>query len=554
VLVVLLVAFFVAYQSTTVRNFFASTFGGNSGVATNIPSTPKLSNINGKVAFVALTRLSNPRQELDKAAALKIFQTNELFFDHKLVEWLPEESKEQLIVALGLPEGTDLPTTQLDSLVTDNPGFSERVIIAVLPDLDFRYKTLKIAGKLPLKDSATYPWQFDVALVNLSETATQRIFNIMQTAYNLPQTPTNLEALQIDDSKINKIFAGGEIIPARAVDRLSLNMNNNYTVLFDRFAEDIKSADLAIALLENPVSADPKPCTGCTTFVGDERVAKGLADVGFDLLGAGNHAGDGGLTAMKRTQEVMKEVGIGFTGASASNLQDAAHVEIRDFGGKKLGFMSYDDVAYFYWAGANKWGANRFSKVGSSGLDPDLERIKTVVQAAKAQVDYLIIYGSAGVEYTDTANPGQVKIARALIDNGADMLLGTHPHWVQNFEVYKGKPIFYSLGNFIFDQTHTDPTRQGLLVNAFFYDHKLVSFELMPTLTCGYHQTKDSSSAPKKNLVGKILDGSMTYAQVDATPENQGCVYWQPKELNYGDKYYSDVWSRFTKSTTVSEK
>jgi poly-gamma-glutamate synthesis protein (capsule biosynthesis protein) len=58
-----------------------------------------------------------------------------------------------------------------------------------------------------------------------------------------------------------------------------------------------------------------------------------------------------------------------------------------------------------------------------------------------------------GTEYTATANAGQITFAHAAIDSGADIVIGAHPHWVQNKETYKDKPIYYSLGNFIFDQS-----------------------------------------------------------------------------------------------------
>jgi hypothetical protein len=64
-----------------------------------------------------------------------------------------------------------------------------------------------------------------------------------------------------------ELFFTGEIIPARAVDRLALNKNNNYTYMYDFFKDELNSADISIGLLENPISGDPFPCTGCMSFV-----------------------------------------------------------------------------------------------------------------------------------------------------------------------------------------------------------------------------------------------------------------------------------------------
>ena len=68
----------------------------------------------------------------------------------------------------------------------------------------------------------------------------------------------------------------------------------------------------------------------------------------------------------------------------------------------------------------------------------------------------------AGTEYTRTPMPQQITFAHAAIDDGADIVIGAHPHWVQTIEKYKGKYIFYSLGNFIFDQAWSQETMEGL--------------------------------------------------------------------------------------------
>jgi hypothetical protein len=68
----------------------------------------------------------------------------------------------------------------------------------------------------------------------------------------------------------------------------------------------------------------------------------------------------------------------------------------------------------------------------------------------------------AGTEYTRAPNAAQIAFAHAAIDDGADMVIGSHPHWVQTVEKYKNKYIFYSLGNFIFDQAWSQDTMEGL--------------------------------------------------------------------------------------------
>ncbi len=475
----------------------------------------------------------------------------------------------QLLTSLGsLDNGfVNYPVFSDQILQLNKVGLENRLLLLHPDEVQFTVKVLRVGGIHPLRPDqnpekyASYPFKIEKEVAIDSEVFTK--------AY--------LDSIDFKPEQMNRIFAAGEIIPARAVDRLFLNDSNNYTLLFDRFRSEIEDADIAMALLENPISGDPKPCTGCTVFVGDERNAEGFKAVGLDILSFGNHAGDGGLAAIKRTEEVLTAQGVAITGLSSKNLAEASKVAKLTLSGKAVGgeitasekqstsevsgsdvsgtdisgaedpvvgIVGFDDVAYFSWASGSRGGANRLSKAGSRGLDPDYERIKSVIGEAKKQVDILIVYPSWGVEYRDSAVSGQQKLAHAIIDAGADIIIGSHPHWVQNFEVYKDKPIFYSLGNFIFDQTHTQETRQSMVVNSLFYKGKLAGFEITPLVMCGYHQTKN-------NLASKIISGEMSYAQVDATAEKDGCVYWQPKPLEESSKVYQDVWKRFTRATKI---
>ena len=94
-----------------------------------------------------------------------------------------------------------------------------------------------------------------------------------------------------------------------------MNKYNDYTYLFDSFRKDIENADLSIGLLENSLLGDPEPCKGCMSFRGDDQVAIGLAEVGFDFLStAGNHAGDAGQNAYQNTVKLLDENSIQYTG------------------------------------------------------------------------------------------------------------------------------------------------------------------------------------------------------------------------------------------------
>lgn len=349
----------------------------------------------------------------------------------------------------------------------------------------------------------------------------------------------------LSQENLTTIFAGGEIIPARAVDRLGLNVHDNYTYLFDGVKDEIARADLAIAQLENPLKGNPTPCTGCVVFVGDEEVAAGLKQTGFDILAfSGNHAGDGGQAGYESTEKLLTENEILFTGMG-KGVEEQLKPAIKEINGKRIGMISADEVAYFYWSrDPSVYAVNSFSNASNGILTINQDRISQISKIKEGNgIDYLIIYESWGVEYTNKANSHQQQLARAFIDNGADLVVASHPHWVQNIEFYKGKPIMYALGNFIFDQTHTLETRQSVVANLHYYENSLKSIELIPLQVCGYHQTRN-------DLTASYLKGQMTLDEVWQTPESEGCVYWQPRKLPEASKEYDQILTRVYEYTS----
>ena len=96
-------------------------------------------------------------------------------------------------------------------------------------------------------------------------------------------------------------------------------------------------------------------------------------------------------------------------------------------------------------------------------------RRRDVAAARKAGAEVVIVFPHWGTEYDPTPFAGQQALARAAIDAGADMVIGNHAHWAGAMEVYKGKPIWYALGNFVFDQTWSIPTMEGITLELTFH-------------------------------------------------------------------------------------
>ncbi|MCA9382694.1 CapA family protein, partial [Candidatus Dojkabacteria bacterium] len=220
---------------------------------------------------------------------------------------------------------------------------------------------------------------------------------------------------QYDQKKVSNIFSTGEIIPARAVDRLGLNKYNDYTYLLDYFKDDLFNANISIGLLENSVLGDPVPCTGCMSFRGDDKVIGGLMYGGFDILStAGNHAGHAGQEAYANTIKLINETERYYSGTDRADLE-YPHIAEMEMNGTKVGLIGADDIASYYWltewykpaldetykTNSTNYGTYNFSTTKNGGLEVDEDKVKALSAIKKHyKIDYMIVYMSWGVEYT----------------------------------------------------------------------------------------------------------------------------------------------------------
>ncbi len=108
------------------------------------------------------------------------------------------------------------------------------------------------------------------------------------------------------------------------------------------------------------------------------------------------------------------------------------------------------------------------------------ERALSSLRALDPTVDFLVLYAHWGVEYENVPTPAQTVLAREFVDAGADLVVGSHPHVVQAHEVYNGAPIYYSLGNLVFDQYWDDSVRCGAVLSVDVSKEAVISHELIP--------------------------------------------------------------------------
>jgi len=209
--------------------------------------------------------------------------------------------------------------------------------------------------------------------------------------------------------------------------------------------------NFVIINLEGPITSNPSRSVGSTPgspanfiFTFDPSVAKTLFDAGVSLVNLGNnHIRNFGEDGVQQTKQYLSEANIRFFGDTGSESESKDRVLLLEREGVRIGLTNY----------------NQFT---TDGLEHALADIAFV----RPNVDLLIIYTHWGNEYVPAANAVIESQAHRFIDAGADLVVGSHPHVIQNTEEYRGKRIYYSLGNFIFDQYFSPETQQGLLVGV----------------------------------------------------------------------------------------
>lgn len=268
----------------------------------------------------------------------------------------------------------------------------------------------------------------------------------------------------------NILLFGGDIMLSRTVNA-KMDRYNNYNWPLEKVANIFSEADLAIANLESPfVLTDSYHVpSGSFSFKANPLSISALVLAGFDVLSlANNHALNQGSKGIDNTKSILDEAGISYTGLNDNNLV------IKESNGIRFSFL-----AYTY---------NNDSNL-IAHMD-DLEKLRLDIADAKDKSDVVIVLMHAGIEYVREPNRQQKNFAYAAIDNGADLVIGHHPHWPQITEDYHGKKIIYSLGNLVFDQMWSKETSQGLLAKIFFDGKELKNIEYIPIIIRDYGQAE----------------------------------------------------------------
>lgn len=267
-----------------------------------------------------------------------------------------------------------------------------------------------------------------------------------------------------------RIILAGDIMLSRTVATRMIGARD-WDLPFRNMESFLHSADVNFGNLESPFSGREFHLSRSMVFNAPTESVQGLEDYAFRVVSlANNHALDQGARGLTYTLKHLRERSIQAVGAGQT-LDEAWRPAILEIKKTKIGFLA---ASYASW---NDGGRATNPYIARTD---DLERLKAAVSNLRSQGAFIIVSMHAGQEYTTKPDAGQTQFAHAAIDAGAAVVVGHHPHWVQPFERYKGGLIFYSLGNFVFDQGFSENTREGMAVRLHIRGQRLLSADLQP--------------------------------------------------------------------------
>lgn len=245
------------------------------------------------------------------------------------------------------------------------------------------------------------------------------------------------------------IIFGGDVMLDRYIRQVGESKGFDY--ILNDLKEKLIQSDLVVANLEGPLTENPSISKNSKfgsrenyIFTFEPTVVNFLEKFNFKIVNIGNnHIDNFGNEGIATTKNFLEKSQIGYFGNTSS--ADNLRYLIKDLNGIQIAFVNY----------------NQFAKNSLANTLADIASVKN-------KSDFIVIYTHWGIEYETEANQKEVELAHKFIDSGADLIIGSHPHVIQNKEIYQGKNIYYSLGNFIFDQYFSPETTQGLLIKANF--------------------------------------------------------------------------------------
>lgn len=301
--------------------------------------------------------------------------------------------------------------------------------------------------------------------INLNKLSPQVIFKI--DSYQVQLMKEELLAEHEANKTIRLLFVGDVMLADFVGVSIVEEKRNPFQFMRDVFPK----YDLVIANLECNISA---PETGSKqpkayAFKAPLESLRRLEYSGVDIVSlANNHTMDYGADALLEQIDLLDGINMKHFGAG-KNIEEAFTPKYVEIKGYTFAFLGFNDIENIYGDATNSSPGFAFIERGREDL------VINSIKEARNNSDFVIVYPHWGIERSFTVNSTQKYWAKLFIDNGADLVIGAHPHVIQSMEEYKGKMIHYSLGNFVFSGMDS-PANVGEILEVVIYEGEITEF------------------------------------------------------------------------------
>ena len=308
------------------------------------------------------------------------------------------------------------------------------------------------------------------------------------------------------DTETTLLFAGDVLISSRIQNYY--NEEGVERIVSDALLQEMLEADVMMLNNEFPFSNQGTPMEEKQfTFRCEPKYVSVLQELGVDIVSlANNHTLDYGREALSDTFVTLDDAGIFYAGAGETRAR-AEEVQIVEVNGKKFGFIAASRVIPVTGWDVRNQAPGLFTAY-------DDTRLVEVVTEAKKECDFVTVFLHWGVEYDAYPQEYQRTIAGNCFNAGADLVIGAHTHCLQGIEFIDGKPVYYSLGNYIFG----DSVDKSAAVKVTIAEDDTVTYELLPVCTlAGNTQLLEGDSA-------KALYAYMNNISANAVISDEGVI------------------------------
>ena len=319
----------------------------------------------------------------------------------------------------------------------------------------------------------------------------------VETAIGKERVVKHTKVANSQDSMVTLMFAGDV--------NLSNLVKKDYKLPFAKM-DEYRAADLSIVNLENPLTRSTLNNTNQQQkSTVNPSYVKALTSGGVDIVNLANdHTLGYEQKGLLETIETLKDAGIHSLGAGKTK-EEARRPKIIEVKGQKIAYLNYYDT--------DIQPTDPSVNVNSRNKD----RISSDIQNLREQVDWIIVNYHWGVELSEYPGDWQIDMARMTIDQGADLVVGHHPKVLQGAEIYQGRPIVYSLGNFIFGDTSKKESDYETAVLKVSLKPGKMKVELLPVVVSKY-QPQIVKGEKGKEILKHIAQISSIFHQPMRTP------------------------------------